>query len=101
MGRGDGLTALVLDDDPAILNLLRKLLENDGFMVVAVGDGLEGLVKLETLKPDIVVCDMMMPNLDGMAFTRAIKGHSHTKDIPVVFLSAKIDARSFADGMAA
>jgi CheY-like chemotaxis protein len=101
MGRGEGLTALVLDDDPAILNLLRKLLENDGFKVEAVGDGLEGLMKLEALRPDIVICDMMMPNLDGMAFTKAIKGHSNTKDIPLVFLSAKTDARSFADGMAA
>src|SRR5262245_59677559 len=101
MGRGDGRTALVLEDDDSMRTLVRKLLESEGFTVETVGDGLEGLMKLETLKPHIVICDMMMPNLDGLTFTKAIKAHEHTKEIPVIFLTAKSDARSFTDGMAA
>jgi CheY-like chemotaxis protein len=101
MGRGDGLNALVLEDDESVRSLISKLLEADGFKVEAVADGLQGLMKLETVTPDIVICDMMMPNLDGLTFTKAIKKHQNTKEIPVIFVTAKTDARAFTDGMAA
>jgi CheY-like chemotaxis protein len=101
MPSGLGYSALVLEDDPSVQLLLKKLLEAAGFTVAVVSDGLEGLVQIEQIKPSIILCDMMMPNLDGVSFTKAIKGHQETKEIPVIFLTAKTDARSFADGMAA
>ncbi len=101
MPSGLGYSALVLEDDPSVQLLLKKLLEAAGFTVAVASDGLEGLVQIEHLKPSIILCDMMMPNLDGVSFTKAIKGHEETKEIPVIFLTAKTDARSFADGMAA
>ena len=92
-------TALVLEDDDAVRVLVKKLLEANGYEVTAVADGLEGLLALEKNKPDVVVCDMMMPNLDGMTFTKAIKKHSATKSLPVVFLTAKTDSRTVAEGI--
>ncbi len=62
-------------------------------------DGLDGLMKLEQLKPDLIVCDVMMPNLDGMEFVKAIKGHDGTQKIPIIFLTAKTDPRSMIDGI--
>jgi DNA-binding response OmpR family regulator len=99
VGIGKGLHALVLEDDPAVQVLLRKQLTSQEFQVTIASDGLDGLMKLETLKPDIILCDVMMPNLDGMAFVKAIKGHSPTQKIPVIFLTAKTDPRSMIDGI--
>ena len=96
---GDGLKALVLEDEPAVQTLLKKQLTSQGFQVTVASDGLDGLVKLESLKPDIIICDVMMPNLDGMAFVKAIKSHSNTQKIPVIFLTAKTDPRSMIDGI--
>ena len=96
---GDGKHILVLEDEPAVQILLRKQLEAHGFGVTVAGDGLDGLMKLETLKPDLIICDVMMPNLDGMGFVKAIKGHNNTQKIPVIFLTAKTDPRSMIDGI--
>jgi DNA-binding response OmpR family regulator len=92
-------SALVIEDDSAVQALLKKLLESHGYQVTVAGDGLQGLVQLETLTPDIVLCDIMMPNLDGMQFTKAIKAHEDTKKIPVVFLTAKNDAKTMIEGL--
>jgi DNA-binding response OmpR family regulator len=96
---GTGLHALVLEDDPTVQILLRKQLTSQEFKVTIAGDGLDGLMKLESLRPDIIICDVMMPNLDGMAFVKAIKAHSPTQKIPVIFLTAKTDPRSMIDGI--
>ena len=99
MSVGKGLRALVLEDEPAVQTLLRKQLTSQGFEVTVASDGLDGLMKLETLKPDLIICDVMMPNLDGMGFVKAIKGHNNTQKIPVIFLTAKTDPRSMIDGI--
>jgi len=96
---GTGLKALVLEDEPAVQTLLRKQLSSQGFEVTIAADGLDGLMKLEQLRPDIILCDVMMPNLDGMSFVKAIKGHADTQKIPVIFLTAKTDPRSMIDGI--
>lgn len=94
-------TALVLEDDDAVRLLVQKLLESDGFTVVTAADGLEGLLKLEELRPDVILCDVMMPNLDGMTFTRAVKKNPGTRSVPIIFLTAKTDTRTVADGISA
>jgi DNA-binding response OmpR family regulator len=96
---GQGLKALVLEDEEAVQALLRKQLTSQGFEVTLAADGLDGLMKLESMRPDIIICDVMMPNLDGMAFVKAIKNHSTTQKIPVIFLTAKTDPRSMIDGI--
>ncbi len=99
MGIGDGKAILVLEDEPAVQTLLKKQLAAHGFAVTVAGDGLDGLMKLESMKPDLIICDVMMPNLDGMEFVKAIKGHGDTQRIPVIFLTAKTDPRSMIDGI--
>jgi DNA-binding response OmpR family regulator len=94
-------SALVIEDDEAVRVLVQKLLESDGFRVTTAEDGLAGLVAIERELPDVIVCDMMMPNLDGMTFTKAIKKHSSTRSVPVIFLTAKTDTRTVADGISA
>lgn len=94
-----GKQILVLEDELAVQTLLRKQLTAQGCIVTVCGDGLEGLVKLEQFKPDLIICDMMMPNLDGMEFVKAIKRHRATQEIPVIFLTARTDSRSIIEGI--
>lgn len=96
---GAGRHILVLEDEPAVQTLLRKQLTAHNFQVTIAGDGLDGLMKLETLKPDLIICDVMMPNLDGIEFVKAVKSHTETTKIPVIFLTAKTDPRSMIDGI--
>ena len=90
---------LVIEDEPAVQTLLRKQLTAHGYQVTIAADGLDGLVKLETIKPDLVISDVMMPNLDGIEFVRAIKQHQDTQRIPIIFLTAKSDPRSMIEGI--
>ncbi len=99
MAIGEGKQILVLEDEPAVQILLKKQLAAHGFTVTIASDGLDGLMKLESMKPDLIICDVMMPNLDGMGFVKAIKAHNQTQRIPVIFLTAKTDPRSMIDGI--
>jgi adenylate cyclase len=94
-----GAHILVIEDEPAVQTLLRKQLTANGYQVTVAGDGLDGLMKLESVKPDLVISDVMMPNLDGIEFVRAIKQHQETQRIPVIFLTAKSDPRSMIEGI--
>ena len=90
---------LVLEDDPSVQMLMRKQLTAHGFQVTTASDGLDGLMKLEQVKPDLIICDVMMPNLDGIEFVKAIKANNVTQKIPVIFLTAKTDPRSMIEGI--
>ena len=83
------LTVLVIDDDPVIVNLLRLNFEMEGFRVVTAKDGAEGLDQVHAEHPDVVICDIMMPKLDGFEVATALKGEQATKDLPLILLSAK------------
>lgn len=96
---GTGKTILVIEDDPAVQTLVRKALGLYGFEVTVADDGLDGLMKLESMRPDLIIADMMMPRLDGMTFVKAIKGRGETRTIPVIFLTAKSDPKSMIDGI--
>jgi DNA-binding response OmpR family regulator len=92
-------TILVIEDDPSVRTLLEKSLTAKGYRVEACEDGLAGLALLEELSPDLIIVDIMMPRLDGMTFVRAIKGHTRTKPIPVIFLTAKNDPKTMIAGI--
>ena len=89
----------MLEDDPEIQLLIIKVLTAHGFEVDAVSNGLEGLVQIEAKRPDLILCDLMMPELDGLSFARAIKATSSSKDLPIIFVTAKDDPGSVIDGM--
>jgi diguanylate cyclase (GGDEF)-like protein len=79
---------LVVDDDPACLRILRKFLEKDGYRVACAGNGRGALAQARALKPDLIICDWMMPDLDGPQVCQAIKADPHLKDTFFIFLTA-------------
>lgn len=78
---------LVADDDKNTRRLLRAVLEKDGYTVSTAEDGQQALEKLDTEHVDLIVLDVMMPKLDGYAFTRALREAG--SEIPVLMVSAK------------
>ena len=77
---------LVVDDDPHIRELVRVFLRNEGFEVIEAADGMEALDKLDSVKVDLAVIDIMMPKMDGWELCQELKA---TFDIPVLMLTAK------------
>lgn len=94
-----GARVLVVEDDAGTQSLLRKQLEAKGFDVTIAENGLDGLMKLEQATPDVIICDVNMPELDGVGFVRAIKAKNETRKIPVIFLTASNDPRHMVDGI--
>ncbi len=94
-----GKHVLVLEDDRSTRMLLLKQLTAEGFEVTVVADGLEGLVQLESMRPDVIVVDLAMPKLSGMDFVKAIKSRQDTKKIPVIILTATHDPGAVIDGI--
>ena len=77
---------LVVDDDAHIRELIRVFLRNDGFEVIEAVDGLDALSRLDSVKVDLAVIDVMMPNMDGWELCQELKA---TFNIPVLMLTAK------------
>jgi len=77
---------LVVDDDPHIRELSKVFLQNEGFTVCEAVDGEDALSQLKTLKVDMVVLDVMMPNMDGWELCRQLRD---TYDMPILMLTAK------------
>ncbi|MEP7357127.1 MAG: response regulator transcription factor [Anaerolineales bacterium] len=77
---------LVVDDDAHIRELLRVLLQNEGFDVHEAADGLEALTRLQSVKADLVILDVMMPNMDGWELCRQLR---ESGDFPLLMLTAK------------
>lgn len=79
-------TILIAEDEADIRNILRLYLEGEGFQVVEAADGEQALDASRKHSPDLAILDVMMPKLDGLAVTRALRQQS---DIPILILSAK------------
>ncbi len=80
---------LIADDDPVILRLIQVNLELEGYEVITANNGQEAVDTATAEMPDLVILDIMMPRLDGYQACQQLKGSDATKDIPVIFLSAK------------
>jgi diguanylate cyclase (GGDEF)-like protein len=79
---------LVVDDDPACLRILRKFLEKEGYQVMVAADGASGLAQAQQEKPELIICDWMMPGLDGPQVCQAVKADPALKDTFFIFLTA-------------
>ncbi|SDO02680.1 DNA-binding response regulator, OmpR family, contains REC and winged-helix (wHTH) domain [Paenibacillus sp. yr247] len=77
---------LIVDDDPYIRELVRVFMLNEGFDVIEASDGAEALKLLETVQVDMVIMDIMMPNMDGWELCKELREHY---DIPLLMLTAK------------
>jgi diguanylate cyclase (GGDEF)-like protein len=88
---GEGRVVLAVDDDAKQLKLMATYLANLGFGVATAKDGEEALAKAETILPDAVISDVLMPRLDGFELCLAIRKHERLKKIPVVLLTNSYD----------
>jgi DNA-binding response OmpR family regulator len=89
---------LVVDDDENILNLEKTILEQKGFDVTGAAGGAEALKLLAEKTFDLVLLDVMMPEVDGFTVCRKIKEDPRLKDLPVIFLTAKGGGEALAEG---
>ena len=80
---------LVVEDDVRTRELMRRLLETEGFDVEEAGHGQEALARLRAGKPDLIILDLMMPVMDGFEFMVALRSHAAWEDIPVIVSTAK------------
>jgi adenylate cyclase len=82
-------TILVVDDDPAICDVLGSSLSSDGWRVLTAGDGEAALAAVAAEHPRAMVLDLMMPRVDGFDVLRTIRADPHTRDLPVIVVTAK------------
>lgn len=80
---------LIVEDEKDIRDLVRIHLEKSGFQTFLAGDGREAYQKLKQAKPDLVILDLMLPEMDGKEFAKLLKSRDETKNIPLVMLTAK------------
>lgn len=78
---------LIVEDDPFLLKMYSKKLQIEGFEVEIAKDGEEGLIKLKSFKPDLVLMDVMLPKLNGIEAIEMAKADPTTKNIPILVLS--------------
>lgn len=90
-------TILVVDDEPAISDILRLVLEDEGYTVMTAGNGRQALELVASARPDLVIADVMMPQLDGRALCRTINRDPELQGVAVVLMSAVPDLISRAD----
>ena len=90
---------LVIEDEFQIRLNLQMMLKAEGFDVNQAANGKEGLAKIAEAKPDLVLCDVMMPELDGFGVLEAVRGNPDNADLPFVFLTALDDRASMRRGM--
>jgi len=103
-GRGSRL-ALVVDDLPENRELLRRALEGDGWTVEEAGHGREALERLEVRRPDVILLDLMMPEMDGIEFVERLRASERNHSIPVLVVTAKeitpVDRQRLSGGVQA
>ena len=80
---------LIVEDNPADRQRLEKLLSDAGYMVATANDGVQAVASVKRSKPDAILMDVNMPEMDGFAATRALQGDANTKEIPVILVTAK------------
>ncbi|MFO8053324.1 MAG: response regulator [Candidatus Omnitrophota bacterium] len=79
---------LIADDEPDFVELVSMRLEVNGYDVISAKDGQEAIDKTKSDKPDLLILDLMMPNVDGFEVCRMLKFDDDFKDLPVIVLSA-------------
>jgi len=84
---------LIIDDDPAILRILEKRLAVSGFEVHKASDGVEGLAATKAVRPDLVITDVAMPNMDGHAYVKEVHAIEEFRRLPILVLTAKTHTR--------
>lgn len=92
-------TILLIEDDSALRDNTAELLELSGYKVFTAPNGKIGIEKAKSENPDVIVCDIMMPEIDGYGVLQAVSLEEKTKHIPFIFLSAKTEHKEIRRGM--
>lgn len=95
----DAKRLLLIDDDPNLILLVKDYLEFRGYDVLTAENGREALEVLELEKPHLIICDVMMPEMDGYTFVKHVRENPETSWIPVLFLSAKGQSQDKVKGL--
>lgn len=95
----DSKKLLLIDDDPNLILLVKDYLEFRGYNVDTAENGREALEVLDNVTPDMIICDIMMPEMDGYSLVKHIREEPTTNRIPVLFLSAKGQSQDKVKGL--
>lgn len=90
---------LAVDDDPEVLGTLGRVLEFEGFNTKLASSGQEALNLLETFSPDLIILDIIMPGMDGIAVCARLRSMSRFTSLPILFLTAKGSTDDIVDGL--
>ncbi|MEB3274163.1 MAG: response regulator transcription factor [Prochlorothrix sp.] len=90
---------LLVDDDPNLVLLVKDYLEFRDFKVITAESGIAALEILDTVTPDMIICDVMMPEMDGYTFVQRVRQDSRFSWIPILFLSAKGQSQDRIKGL--
>ena len=94
----DKRTIMVVDDNPDIVTIVKTILEVKGYVVQSAFSGQEVLSLLKEQKPDLIILDVMMPQMDGLEVLTRLKGDAGTASIPVILLTAKVQYEDVLGG---
>ncbi len=83
------LRVICVEDEPEMIDLVQLILSRKGFEVIGARGGMEGLQAIERLQPDLVLLDLMMPDMDGWEVYQRIKANALINKIPVIIVTAK------------
>lgn len=98
-GVGEHKRLLLIDDDPNLILLVKDYLEFRGYQVITAENGQEALEVLDQEMPDMIICDVMMPQMDGYSLVEHVRKNPRTSWIPVLFLSAKGQSQDRVKGL--
>lgn len=90
---------LVIDDDERICQTIEKYLSMNGYKVRSAFDGRAGLLQVKRFKPDLVLLDVVMPEMNGLEVLRHLKETPHTSEIPVVMLTGRSDEECMSEAL--
>ena len=93
-------TVLVIDDDRAIVTLIVKSLERKGYQAIGCTSARKGVTRAMVLKPDLILCDVVMPDISGYEVLTILRSNPGTRSIPLMFLTSKSNQRDLMEGLA-
>ncbi|MFK7923438.1 MAG: response regulator, partial [Bacteroidia bacterium] len=90
---------LLIEDNPEIRESMAEILELSGYEILKAHNGKLGVTKARETNPDLIICDVMMPELDGFGVISLLSKDPETQQIPFIFLTSKMDAKDIRKGM--
>src|SRR5688500_20355912 len=90
---------LVVDDQPINVQLLKRKLEREGIRIAAAYNGLEALDAVKKERPDLILLDVMMPDMDGIEVCQRLQSEESTRSIPIIFVTARTSKEGKLEGL--